>query len=103
MGRRPATLDLDQREQQMTPVEWTIYPTGAGAFACGSPDGHQLRDGQPIEVFLGGRWIAGGIAHHAHQYPQFIALDDQSICGLCAGMHVRLPQKKFVYGNEKGA
>ena len=59
--------------------------SGTGAFACGSPDGRVLRDGQALEVFLGGRWVSGSLAHHAHQSPQFVASSDQSICGLaCA-------------------
>ncbi len=89
MSSRSATLE--RLAAQMTTVEWTIYPTtDAGTFACGSPDGRELRDGQALEVLLGGHWIAGFIEHHPHAVAQFIAQDDQRPCGLCPQMRVRL-------------
>ena len=74
--------------------EWTIYPTEAGAYACGSPDGRELHDGQAVEMRLGGRWIPGVLQQYAYQSPQFVALDDQSVCGLCPGMHIRLVEPR---------
>ncbi len=88
MSSRSATLDL--LAKQMTTVEWTIYPTGWGTFACGSPDGRELRDGQALDMLLGGRWIAGFIEHLPHAAARFIAQDDQRPCGLCPEMRVRL-------------
>ncbi len=90
MSRSARAATLDRPMKQMTTVERTIYPNGRGAFACGSPDGRDLRDGQGLEVLLGGRWIPGFIEEHAHLPIRFIALNDQSACGLCAGMHIRL-------------
>src|SRR5690242_1652215 len=78
---------------QLKPVEWTIYPTEAGAcasFACGNPDGPMLRDSQSLEVYLAGHWITGWIEQYAHQPAQFVALEDHSTCGLCPGMRIRL-------------
>lgn len=76
--------------QPTTTVEWTIYPSGTEAFACGRPDGRMLRDGQALDIHLGGRWIAGFIEYRPHTPARFIALDDQFPCGLCAGMRIRL-------------
>lgn len=97
MQRSPT---LERMAAQITTIEWTIYPTGTGAFACGSPDGRELRDGQGLEVLLGGRWIPGFIEEHARLPFRFIALDDQSACGLCAGMHIRLLVSPL--SNEEG-
>lgn len=87
--KRSATLDLIAR--RTIAVEWTIYPSGStGAFACGSPDGSILQNDQALEVLLAGHWIAGFIECPHHGAPRFIAQDDQSTCGLCPGMRVRL-------------
>lgn len=84
-----ATL-VTPKEVSSTTREWTIFPDGIGAFACGNPDGFPLRHGQELEVLLGDHWIWGTIEHHTHGSPRFIA--QQTCCGLCAGMRVRLPE-----------
>lgn len=82
---------LDDLTARIRPVEWAIYPTGTGTYACGSPDGDELRDRQRLEILLGGHWIAGCIEQPAYHAPRFVALDDHRSCGLCPGMHIRLP------------
>lgn len=90
MAPLSATLDQPPISKKTNTKETgiSIYPNGTGAFACGSPDGPLLRDGQALEVFLGGHWIAGFIEHRPHETPRFIA--GQTACGLCACMQVRL-------------
>ncbi len=87
---------LERLAAQLTYVEWTIYPATSAneTFACGNPDGQVLRDGQALEMYLAGRWIAGFLEQHPYQPAQFIALDDQSVCGLCPRMRIRLLQGK---------
>ena len=80
--------------EQIPPTVSTIYPTGFGDFALGSPDGQVLQDNQVVETLLGGYWIVGVIACAHHEYPHFIALVDKSVCGLYAGMQIR-PLSQF--------
>jgi hypothetical protein len=75
--------------QPQLQTEGIIYPNGHGTFAIGSPDGYALLDGQKLDVLLGD-WIAGAIVCYSHATPLFVAGQDQSICGLCAGMRVRI-------------
>jgi hypothetical protein len=69
---------------------WTIYPAGSGAYACGSPDGPILVDGQPILTLLGGIWVAGRIEQQPYAPARFVADSDASVCGMCAGMQICL-------------
>jgi len=85
------TTTLDVPIRQTTAQEYIIYPTGsAGAFACDSPDGYELCDGQELDVLLGGHWITGHIEHRPHTASRFIARDGQSLCGLSAEMKIRI-------------
>ena len=90
---------------------YTLVPsTNRGRYALDDPQGYDLTNGQPVSMLLGGHWILGQVEHsHAptKKYPHaagtysitgvegvqigyyFIAEDD-TICGLCTGVHVRL-------------
>ena len=71
--------------------EWTIYPSlnNSTRYALGSPDGRELRQGEAVEILLGGFLIPGFIEHSANG-DYFMARTGQSICGLYAGMKVYL-------------
>lgn len=71
--------------------EWTIYPSlnTNNHFAIGSPDGRELGRGEAIELLLGGLRIPGFIEYSTNG-DYFIAMTDESICGLYAGMKVAL-------------
>lgn len=75
--------------------EWTIYPSinDPHHYALGSPDGRELRRGEPIEILLGGVRIPGFIEHGANG-DYFLAMTGYSICGLCAGMKVHVISRK---------
>jgi hypothetical protein len=70
---------------------WTIYPSinNHNHYAIGSPDGRELRQGEAIEILLGGFRIPGFIEYSSNG-DYFKAMTGQSICGLYAGMKVYL-------------
>ena len=70
-------------------TQWTIYPDGQGHFAFGSPNGRTLKQGEAVEISLGGFWIIGAITW-SHNGDYFTAQVDHTRCGLCAGMRVRI-------------
>jgi hypothetical protein len=69
--------------------EWTIYPSinNHNHYAVGSPDGRELRQGEAVEILLGGFRIPGYIEYDSNG-DYFKAMTGQSICGLYAGMKV---------------
>ena len=78
-----------------------VVSSHSGRYAIDDPeDGQDLTSGQPVEICLGGLWISGSIEHAGRLYaieslqPQrgyYFAADRGEICGLCAGMRVRIP------------
>lgn len=85
-----------------TPAEWKIYPDGSHGFALGAPDGQPLRTDDEVEVLLGKRWIVGTVELPRHAGAQFIARADQTVCGLCPGMKVRVPVLRAPSRRGKG-
>jgi hypothetical protein len=75
--------------------EWTIYPSinNHNHYAIGSPDGRELRQGEAVEILLGGFRIPGFIEYDSNG-DYFKAMTGQSICGLYAGMKVYLAMLK---------
>lgn len=84
-----------------TAVRTLVLSSTSGYYALDDPvEGADLTVGTPIEIRLGGHWIAGTIAHGGGLYAvdgeargsrgyYFISSTGQ-LCGLCAGMKVRL-------------
>jgi len=82
---------------------YTLVPSSnSGRYALDDPErGRDITSGDSLAVLLSGQWIQGSIACAANLYvlesaPQrvysgYYFLDhDGNICGLCAGMKVRL-------------
>jgi len=82
---------------------YTLVPsTNRGRYALDDPvSGPDVTSGQPLAVLLGGYWVDGRVEHTSNLYASersrqaecgyyFTAADDGTICGLCAGMQVRL-------------
>ena len=84
--------------------EWTIYPSinNHNRYALGSPDGRELRQGEAVEILLGGFRIPGFIEYSANG-DYFTAMTGQSICGLYAGMRVYLVTLKVTEPRWAGA
>lgn len=89
--------------------EYTLFVSSStyGRYALDEPDGQEISSGLPLEILLGGQWIAGRIeygAKHANRSLRFLgdqAPDSHAIegyyftsgngtCGLCEGMKVRI-------------
>ncbi len=82
-----------------------VLSTSRGRYAIATREKGpfvDLTSGQACEIQLGGQWIAGSIEcsyvyalgalpHDAHKGYFFVARDDSRPCGLCVGMHVRIP------------
>lgn len=70
---------------------WTIYPSiqNHNHYAIGSPDGRELRQGEAVEILLGGFRIPG-LVEYSSNGDYFTAMTGQSICGLYAGMKLYL-------------
>ncbi len=91
----------------------TIYTLVAssnrGRYALDEPDGSDLTTGQPLAIWLGGHWIEGRVEHSnapSQEYPDegcyaltgmpqvrigyYFVATGGAVCGLCAGMQVRL-------------
>ena len=78
-----------------------VLSTNRGRYALDDPvSGPDVTNGQPLAVLLGGHWIKGRVEHAGNLYASarsgqveqgyyFIATDG-TMCGLCAGMQVRL-------------
>jgi uncharacterized protein DUF5348 len=84
-------------------IEGTLVPsTHSGRYTIEDPnESHDLTSGTVIEVFLGGQWIRGSVGygaeyaierspHNVRRGYYFTAFNG-GMCGLCAGMEVRLP------------
>jgi hypothetical protein len=81
---------------------YTLVPsTNRGRYVLDDPiSAPDVTGGQPLAVLLGGYWIEGRVEQTSNLYTNersgqvergyyFIATDDGTICGLCAGMQVR--------------
>ncbi len=78
-----------------------VPSTNRGRYAQDDPvSGPDVISWQPLAVLLGGHWIKGKVEHAGNLYESrrggqaergyyFIAADDSTVCGLCAGMQVR--------------
>jgi hypothetical protein len=64
----------------------SIYPTGRGRFALGSPDGKVLLPGSPLTVLLAGHQVNGTI--QTSELGDYLRAEDGTICGLYASMRV---------------
>jgi Domain of unknown function (DUF5348) len=83
-----------KKEAKAMKEGFLVASSNSGRYAMGDPE-----HGQALEICLGGVWIAGSIEHAGRLYaiegmkPQrgycFIASDGE-VCGLCAGMKVRV-------------
>lgn len=86
-------------------TEDTIYTLVAssnrGRYALDTPDGLDLTAGATIAIQLGEQWITGSIEHTGNMYAveatghtergyYFRASGGRGLCGLCAGMKVKL-------------
>ena len=80
-----------------------VASSNRGRYALDDPEtGHDLTSGEPLAIRLGGYWIEGHVEHSRQRYASahlvsqhilpgyyFIARTG-GVCGLCAGMNVRL-------------
>ena len=80
--------------------EGRLHPSSnRGRYTLDST-GLDLTSGQPCELYLGGRWIAGSIEHAGRLYADessgragpgyYFVADDGGVCGLCIGLRVRV-------------
>src|SRR5215469_12601956 len=107
-------LHATLRKVRLTMGEDTVYTlvpsSNPGRYALDDPEGRDITSGQPLALLLGGTWIEGRVEHSNYptsKYPDesglysitsskglqigyyFIA-SNGTVCGLCAGMRVRL-------------
>ncbi len=82
---------------------YTLVPSSnSGRYVLDDPEhGRDVTSGDSIAILLSGQWIQGNIEHAANLYaiesaPRrvysgfYFVDNDGNICGLCAGMKVRL-------------
>lgn len=68
----------------------SMYPTGRGHFALGSPDGDPLFPGDSLTILLAGHQMTGTIQRS--DLGDYLQLSNGERCGLCACMRaVALP------------
>ena len=71
--------------------EHTLVPSAnQGRYSLDTEGGQDITSGQSIEVYLGGRWIAGHVEHAKDGY--YFLAQDYTVCGLIAGVKVRITQ-----------
>ncbi len=88
----------------MSETTYTLVPsTNRGRYSLDDPEqGLDITSGDRIAIQLGGRWIEGSVEHSSRKIYaielgpdrvysgySFFA-DDGGMCGLCAGMKVKL-------------
>lgn len=66
-----------------------IYPTGAGHYALGTPDGVELRADLPIKILLAGQQLPGLVRWSSNG--DYIQFADETFCGLHPAMRVVTP------------
>jgi uncharacterized protein DUF5348 len=101
------SVEDEQKEQAsantVDTTSYTLVPSSnSGRYALDDPEhGRNVMRGDSLALLLNGQWIEGSIEHAANLYaiesaPRpiysgFYFIDnDGNICGLCAGMKVRL-------------
>ncbi len=76
-----------------------VASTNRGRYALDTPDGQDLTSSQPVSISLGGYWIEGRVEHTGRLYRTdagsvcggyFFISTTGTICGLCAGMRIRI-------------
>ena len=79
----------------------TLVPsTNRGRYALDDPEGQDITGGDSMVVWLGGQWILGSVEHAGSLYASessgrtergyYFVASNGGICGLCAGMKIRL-------------
>jgi hypothetical protein len=83
-------------------VSTLVISSVRGRYALGDPlHGQDITSGQALAILLGGHWIEGSIEHAGDLYAlehtaqpassgYYVLANDGSVCGLCAGMNVRM-------------
>jgi hypothetical protein len=77
-----------------------VASTNRGRYALDDPEGQDITSGDSMAIWLSEQWIEGSVEHAGMLYASeasgraergyyFIARTG-GMCGLCAGMHVRL-------------
>jgi hypothetical protein len=77
-----------------------VASTNRGRYALDHPAGQDITGGDRIIVWLGGQWTLGSVEHAGMLYANessgraergyYFVARTGGVCGLCAGMHVRL-------------
>ncbi len=76
-----------------------VQAANRGRYAIDDPD-DDLTSGQPLDIWIGGQWIAGRLEHAGAVYVTndnrmmagyYFLADSGGDCGLAVGMKVRLP------------
>jgi hypothetical protein len=83
-------------------VSTLVISSTRGRYSLDDPlHGQDVTSGQALAILLGGRWIEGSIEHAGGLYAleqaaqpassgYYFLANDGSMCGLCAGMNVRV-------------
>lgn len=68
-----------------------VHSTNRGRFALDDAQyGPDLKSGDVVSIWLGGRWVAGRI-EHAHRFGgYYFVASNGGICALCIDMKIRL-------------
>jgi hypothetical protein len=80
---------------------YTLVPsTNRGRYALDDPEGQDITGGDSMAIWLGGQWIEGSVEHAGGLYANessgqaqrgyYFVARNGGVCGLCAGMRVRL-------------
>ena len=77
-----------------------VVSTNRGRYALDEPAGQDITGGDSIAVWLGGHWTLGSVEHAGKLYASeasgrsergyYFVARNGGVCGLCAGMRVRL-------------
>jgi hypothetical protein len=79
-----------------------VISSTRGRYSLDDPlHGQDITSGQALAILLGGRWIEGNIEHASGLYAlehgaqsvsrgYYFLASDGNVCGLCAGMNVRM-------------
>jgi hypothetical protein len=69
------TMRAEKRLERIAAMEGTLFAIGQ-IYTLDGPDGPQITEGKPLEIQLGGHWIAGHIERAESQVAQPAGIDD---------------------------
>jgi hypothetical protein len=72
------TIRVEKRLERIIAMEGTLFAIGQ-IYTINGPDGPQLTEGKPLEIQLGGHWIAGHVERVSRQVAQPAGVGGDSV------------------------